>query len=719
MRAAVLIVLLAPAFATSTEQGMSANPIRKVVTMLQQMQKKVAAEGEKEVELFEKFECYCKNSGGTLKESIASSEAKIPAVQSDIEEAEATVAQLKEDLKKHQTDRDAAKAAMAEATSLREKEAAAFAEEKAEVDANVAALSKAIDALKKGMTGFLQTDSAQVLRDMVTNLNTVADYDREELVSFLSGSQTDRYAPASGEIVGILKQMLETMDKGFAAAKATEEAAIKSYEELMAAKEKEISSLTTAIETKTVRVGDLGVEIVQMKEDLSDTEKALIEDTKFLKDMDTDCATKKTDHEANMKIRGEEMVALADTIKVLNDDDALELFKKTLPGASSLLQLKVSMSAQKQQALAMITEAWRRSPHHRPQLDFIALAIQGKKVSFDKVIKMIDDMVVLLEKEGQDDAHKKEYCEQQLEVSDEKKADLEKTISGLETHIATLEESIATLTTEIQELGEGVESLDKSVAEATEQRQAEHEEFTETMATDTAAKELLGFAKNRLNKFYNPSVYEAPATTTLSMEDKLYVEGGGAAPTTPPPGGIAGTGITAASFVQISAHSFDKVAPPPPPETAAAYSKKSSESTGVIAMIDMLMKDLEKEMTEAGLEEKNSQAEYVQMMADSKDKRAEMAKSMSDKASSKAAMESDLTEAKEEIGATTKELMATEKYIASVHSECDWLLKYFDVRAEARAGEIESLKKAKDVLSGADYSLLQMKGKHRHLRGVM
>mmetsp|Transcript_96879 Transcript_96879/g.177446 ORF Transcript_96879/g.177446 Transcript_96879/m.177446 type:complete len:707 (+) Transcript_96879:90-2210(+) len=705
MRAAVLIVLLAPAFATSTEQGMSANPIRKVVTMLQQMQKKVAAEGEKEVELFEKFECYCKNSGGTLKESIASSEAKIPAVQSDIEEAEATVAQLKEDLKKHQTDRDAAKAAMAEATSLREKEAAAFAEEKAEVDANVAALSKAIDALKKGMTGFLQTDSAQVLRDMVTNLNTVADYDREELVSFLSGSQTDRYAPASGEIVGILKQMLETMDKGFAAAKATEEAAIKSYEELMAAKEKEISSLTTAIETKTVRVGDLGVEIVQMKEDLKDTEKALLEDTKFLKDLDTNCATKKEEHDADMKLRAEEQVALADTIKILNDDDALEMFKKTLPGASSLLEVKVNVATQKQQALAKIADAKRHALGRRPELDFIALAIKGKKVSFAKILKMIDEMVTLLEAEQQDDDHKKEYCEAQFDVSDDKKKGLDHSISNLETVIADLEETIATAGSDIDALVAGIESLDKSVAEATEQRQAEHEEFVELMASDSAAKELLDFAKNRLNKFYNPTLYKAPPTTTLSMEDKLYVQGGGVL-------------SAAASFVQIAAHSVGQVAPPPPPETMAAYAKKSSESTGVIAMIDMLIKDLTTEMTEAKVTEENSQKEYVQTMADSAEKRATDSKTVTDKQSAKASAEADLIAAKTETEATTKELMATEKYVASLHAECDWLLKYFTVRAEARAGEIESLKKAKDVLSGADYSLVQLQSNSRNLRGA-
>jgi chromosome segregation ATPase len=137
----------------------AANPIRKVVSMLQSMQKKVTAEGEKEEELFEKFMCYCKNGDEALSKSISEADAKVPAVTSDIEEAESQVKQLKEDLKSHQTDRAAAKSAMAEASALREKEAAAFAAEKAELDANIAAVKSATVAIEKGMTGSFFADN--------------------------------------------------------------------------------------------------------------------------------------------------------------------------------------------------------------------------------------------------------------------------------------------------------------------------------------------------------------------------------------------------------------------------------------------------------------------------------------------------------------------------------------------------------------------------------
>merc|ERR1719161_1793342 len=148
-----------------------------------------------------------------------------------------------------------------------------------------------------------------------------------------------------------------------------------------------------------------------------------------------------------MKLRSEELVALADTIKILNDDDALELFKKTLPASASFMQLETSRENQRQQALAVIRQAGSR-----PGLNFLALALQGKKVDFSKVIKMIDEMVATLKVEQQDDNDKKEYCEMQFDTSDDKKKGLERSISNLEKAITKEKEGVATLSDEIKAL---------------------------------------------------------------------------------------------------------------------------------------------------------------------------------------------------------------------------------------------------------------------------
>merc|ERR1719480_542640 len=140
-------------------------------------------------------------------------------------------------------------------------------------------------------------------------------------------------------------------------------------------------------------------------------------------------------------------------------------------------------------------------------------------------------------------------------------------------------------------------------------RKEEHEDYVNGMASNTAAKELLGFAKNRLNKFYNPKLYKEAPKRDLTEEERITVNMGGTLAPTAAPGGIAGTGIEA-MFVQGSA----RVAPPPPPETFGAYSKKGEESTGVITMMDMMVADLDKEITEINTEGSTGVITMMDMM---------------------------------------------------------------------------------------------------------
>merc|ERR1719446_1525044 len=134
------------------------------------------------------------------------------------------------------------------------------------------------------------------------------------------------------------------------------------------------------------------------------------------------------------------------------------------------------------------------------------------------------------------------------------------------------------------------------------------------MANNTAAKEVLEFAKNRLNKFYNPKLYKPPPKRELSEEDRIVVNMGGTLAPTAAPGGIAGTGI---------ALSQTGVAPPPPPEANLAYKKSGGESNGVIAMIDLLIADLDKDNQESTVDEKDAQKDYETFMSDASSKRAE------------------------------------------------------------------------------------------------
>merc|ERR1719413_33441 len=138
-----------------------------------------------------------------------------------------------------------------------------------------------------------------------------------------NGRGTSGYVPASGEIVGILEQIKEDFEKSLSEVEATEAEAVTLHEELIAAKEKQVGTLSASIETKTTKIGELQVEIVNMKNDLSDTESALLQDQKMAADLKGNCEAKAAEWEERKKLRAEELMTIHEVIKVLNDDDAL------------------------------------------------------------------------------------------------------------------------------------------------------------------------------------------------------------------------------------------------------------------------------------------------------------------------------------------------------------------------------------------------------------
>merc|ERR1719226_99431 len=290
-----------------------------------------------------------------------------------------------------------------------------------------------------------------------------------------------------------------------------------------------------------------------------------------------------------------------------------------------------------------------------------------------------------LKTEQAGDDEKKLYCETELDKSEDTAKELENAIEVSQTAIEELKGAIATWADEIIALKASIKALDKSVKEATEMRQAENADYKDLMKNNKAAKDIMLWAKNRLNKFYNPKLYK-PESFAQS----------------------------APQFVQVRTHrNSDDVAPPPPPETFGAYTKKGLETGGVIKMIDLLVGELDKEMTEADTSEKDAQSDYETLMSDAGTKRAADSKALTEKGAALAEAEEALqveTDKKKGLGTEHTETM---QILVNLHNECDWLLQYFDVRKSARTDEIEALGKAKDVLSGADYSLLQTARKAR------
>merc|ERR1719316_590068 len=664
----------APSGATTAE--LRANPIRKVVTMLQDMQKTVEAEGKKEEDLFEKFMCYCSGGEGALDASIKQGQAQIEQLTAAIDRGTAEKSQLDQDIATHKADRESAEKTIKESTALREKEAAEYATTSGDMKSNMNSMDTALEALKKGLSAsLLQTGVGALLRNVVKTSPAVKDAEREMLLSYLeTGSGMEG---GSDQIIGIVEQMKETYAADLAEAEGKEAEAKTTFETLMTSKTEEIAAAGKAIETKTARSGTVAVETVQAKADLEKTTKAVEEDTEFKANLKKMCATKQKEWDERCKLRAQEIEAISDTIEMMNSDDALELFKKTLPSASAsaLLQTAAASRSQIRTAKELIRSAMKADKKHAINRHLMLTSLSQGVHGFEKVVGMVDGMVGVLEGEQAQDDKQDVWCIAELDKAKEEAKATEVDIGELGAAVDEARDAIASTGSEIDALKAGLAELDKSVAEATELRKKENAEATESAAANQAAVDLLGMAKNRLNKFYNPTLYVEPAS---EPEEDF--------------------------FAQLV---IRRAAPGPPPEMPSGEYKKSESSDGVINMIDEMITDVKAEMAEAKRDEAEAQKDYEQDMKDAATKRADDSKLIVTKEGEKAEQTTKLEETKESKRTKKGQLEVLEDKIDNLHKTCDFLLAEYAKIKEERTKEEEGLKASKAVLSGAKVGFLQ------------
>jgi len=654
-----------------TSESLTANPIRKVVGMLQDMQKTVEAEGEKEKELFEKFMCYCNNGAGSLDNSIQAASAQIEALTGKIATDAAQKSQFQQDITQHKTDAAAAQTTIKESTAMREKEASEFAASSGEMKANIAAMTGALDALRKGLSAsLLQTRVGQTLRNLLEHSPAVPDAERSTLLSFLETGEG-----GSDQIVGVVEQMKETMEADLKQTTADESEAKTSFDTLVASKEKEASAAKKAVEEKTVRVGELAVSVAQGKADLEDTQGSLAEDQEFKANLAASCATKSEEWDKRSKLRADEIQAISETVEMLNGDDALELFKKTLPSASAFLQMSTSTRMQQRRAAALFRKAMALNPAHSMNLRTMLLMLKSRGAGFETVVKMIDGMVSTNAKEQADDDQKKDFCIAEIAKTEDHETALKGTISDLSADIEEKEDAVATLKSEIAALQQGINDLDKSVVEATEQRKDEHAEFLSTSAANQAALELIKMATNRMNKFYQPSLYKAPPTTTV--EDTPY------------------------GFLQTA---LRKAEPGPAPETFEGDYKKSEGSTSIIAMMGQMAKDVESDIQDGKHDEESAQKDYERAMKDAATKRSDDSKLMVEKNGAKADQQTNAQAVRAERSTKRDQLNIAQDKLYDLHVDCNHVLQNYDESKANRAKENDMLKQAKSVLAGASFN---------------
>merc|ERR1712072_1203613 len=502
-------------------------PVSKVITLLKDMLKQLEKEAEEDEEIYDKMACWCETNDKEKTKSIADAEARISDLTTKIEELTASSARLNTEIKNLEKEVAENQAALDKATAIRQKQLAEFNEEEKDLLESISALKSAVTVLSKH-NSLIQMPRSHLVGVAATVQNELSKHSslltgvlthtwRKTVSSFVQAPEDyfdaeptfkQSYAPQSGEIFGILKQMKETFETNLSSSQKEEMANQKAYEELTAAKEDEIAAGQEQIDSKTQELADTDEKNAQAKEDVEDTKKSLSADEQFLMMLKEKCSMTDSEWEERQKTRQLEMEACSKALTVLSSDDAHDLFTKTFN--PSLVQEQSSMHSERRSQASKLLSAVAKKLNN-PRL--ATLAVRVRLDAFTRVKKAIDDMVAQLLKEKEDEIKHKDFCvsefntnELQTEKKEREKQDLTAKIEDLTMTIDELAKAIETLKAEIAE-------MQVQMKRAGEDREKENKEFQMTVADQRATQKLLAQALGVLKGFYDKKAKAALAQT--------------------------------------------------------------------------------------------------------------------------------------------------------------------------------------------------------------
>jgi chaperonin cofactor prefoldin len=647
------------------DMAKESSPVSKVIVLLQDMLKQLEKEAEEDEEVYEALSCWCETNDKAKTKAIADAETHIKNLQTKIEQLTANSARLNTEIEGLNKEVEANQKALADATSMREKQLKEFNAEEADALNSIELLGSAIETLSKHNAASLIQTSVDTIQktlkhEMATHeksyLGIITPSQRKLVEQFIQsgvmpGSSGSSYQPKSGAIFGILEQMKETFETNLAASQKEEQTNQRAYEDLKAAKEREIAAGQQQIDVKTQELASTDEKNAQAKEDLEDTRNTLSADEEFLIMLKEKCSVTDEEWEERQKTRQMEMQACSKALAVLSSDDAHDLFKNTFnPG---FLQVSVSHPEQRSKAATVLVAAAKHL--HSPRLS--ALAHQVKLDAFTKVKKAIDDMITQLGKEKEDEIKHKDFCTDEFNKNQLETEKKERERQDLEARIEDLELTIKTLTEQIDDLKAQIAEMQVQMKRAGEDREKENKEFQQTVADQRASVVLLNKALEILQGFYNKE----------------------------------------ASLLQQK----QEPAGPPPPPGFKEY-KKNPQSSGVMAMITQIIEDSKAMEAEAIKSEGSAQTAYEAFVKETNASIEAASKDIINKSESKGKAEDYLAQSKTEHASVLTTLDELSAYNSELHASCDFILKNFDIRQTARDEEIEALKQAKAILSGAD-----------------
>jgi len=496
MKAVVLLSVGGLSTAEAVRLAARANPARRIITALEQMEKDGDAEMEAKQDLYDKFICQFKKESTQKQTCIDKSTADIQKMDSEFKSAKGKSSQLNQEIVDHKKDRADAEHALDASAELREKESAEFASTSADLQNNIAGIGKAVGAIEKGTTGteLLQMPVKSNLLSLLDSysFDDMDHFDLQLLTNFLQGTSTMEEG-SSGEIVGILKTMGEQMAKDLEEATQEENNAVSQFEGLQQAKTQERESAIKAIEEKQVRAGQLDVSAVQAQAQLKSNQVMLEECTGAFKELQSAEKAKTSDHETFSKEWAAEKQGIEEATKVLSSDEAIQAFGKLAPKKEAAAASFLQVSTHKKlgaRASAVLKKAAQKNKDSR--LGFLALALKGKKSGFDKINQMIDNMVHILKEEQKQDEVTNKDCIANIQENEHTEAGLKDDIKSLTSKMDNHNNKVESLKGKVGEKNQYITDLDATVADTTEARKADNALFLQGIREQQNA---LGFLK--------------------------------------------------------------------------------------------------------------------------------------------------------------------------------------------------------------------------------
>eukprot|EP00746_Dinoflagellata_sp_MGD_P161517 gnl/MRDRNA2_/MRDRNA2_88700_c0_seq1.p1 gnl/MRDRNA2_/MRDRNA2_88700_c0~~gnl/MRDRNA2_/MRDRNA2_88700_c0_seq1.p1 ORF type:complete len:654 (+),score=244.27 gnl/MRDRNA2_/MRDRNA2_88700_c0_seq1:78-2039(+) len=623
-------------------------PIQKVIRLMKEMQSQLEKEAKEDEDMMDKLGCWCDTNEKEKTQANAINNQRITDLSAFIEESTAKSASLKTEIEELTKQVEASEASLAESTAIREKDAAEFFDFEKDSIVNTEAVKGAIMTLGKVHGSALDQQSLMQVRSLLRKHLTTHKHKSSKHLALIQEepavSEVDSLlqqageAPQSGAIFGILKQMKESFETTLATSTSEEDQAKETFSSMKASKEEEISAAEELIASKKIELASTDEKNAAAKEDLADTTATVDADTEFLANLKDKCDSATADYQARTKVRNEEIAAVGEAMEILTGDDAKDLLLKFVQRSS-----KTQISANRERAAKMVSQLAKKL--NKPRLS--ALSMSMRLDAFTKVKEEIDKMVVSLKQTQKDEVVKKDMCGKELHENEMQTTEKTNLKSDLETSISDLETSKTTLAEEIAALKEEIAAAQTEMKRASEIRLAENKEFQMTIMDQKATQEILAKALNRLKDFYAKK-----------------------------------------SLLQLKS-------------TRQPGYKKNAGSSSVMTMIEHIIEESKEEQKDTVASENAAVAAYAEFVADNNKAIESMSKSVVNKSEELAKVDENKAIAEGDLRATEADLLSLLKIYQTLHTDCDFLLKYFDVRQTKRAEEIEALQQAKAIFSGA------------------